>query len=54
MADRPLDHWVVIPDEDLSFIEGFDPDRERSASRDSLIQVIVEIQGIIADGLETA
>lgn len=54
MSNKPLDHWVVIPDEDLSFIQGFDPDRERSASRDSLIEVIVEIQAIIADGLETA
>ena len=54
MSKRPLDHWVVIPDEDLAFILDFDPERERSATRADLVRVIEEIQGIVEDGLETA
>jgi len=49
-----MDHWVRISDEDLAFIQGFDPDRDRSASRKDMVDVLADIKDIIEDGLETA
>jgi hypothetical protein len=45
-----LDHWVVIPDDDLALIED-GPDTWSDAAMRAWIQ---DVQDIIADGLETA
>jgi hypothetical protein len=47
-------HWICVEDADLAFLLGFDPDRDRSASRADLVDVIRDFQDIIEDGLETA
>lgn len=49
-SSRPLDHWVVIPAEDLALIE------RGPGTTDPLAvgQWIEDVQEIIADGLETA
>lgn len=54
MSERVTWHWICVDDEDLSFILGFDPDRDRSTSRAELVDVIRDMQEIIEDGLETA
>jgi len=55
MGGKPVTwHWVCLDDDDLAFILDFDPDRERSTSRDSLLDVLADFQSIIEDGLETA
>jgi hypothetical protein len=46
-----LDHWVVIPDEDLRLIEDGPDD---PTDFESLHAWIEDVQEIIADGLETA
>lgn len=49
-----MDHWVRISDEDLAFILDFDSDRDRTASRKDMVDVLHDIREIIEDGLETA
>lgn len=47
-SSRSLDHWIVIPDEDLRYIE------DGPLNGEDVDAWIAEVQSIIADGLETA
>jgi hypothetical protein len=47
----PLDHWVVISDEDLRLIEDGPPE---SVDPKDLWDWITDVQDVILDGLETA
>lgn len=40
---------VVMDPSDYDFIMGFDPDRERTASRQDMVDVLYTIQRIIAE-----
>jgi hypothetical protein len=46
----PLDHWVVIPDDDLALIQD-GPDTWTHAAMEAWIR---DVMDIIEDGLETA
>lgn len=41
---------VVLEPEDYDFIVTYDPDRERSASRADMVDVLHTIQGLVRDG----
>lgn len=44
-------HYVVLEmdSEDYSFITGFDPDRDRSANRAELVEILREIREIVSE-----
>lgn len=44
---------LAVSFEDYDFIVKFDPDRERTASRQDMVDVLHTIQRIIAEGLVT-
>lgn len=39
--------WVRLPAEDVAFIRGFDPDRDRTASRADMVRVIEHLQAAL-------
>lgn len=41
---------IEIDEEDYDFILGFDPDRDRTANRAELVEVLTEIADIIEEG----
>lgn len=42
---------VVLDGEDYDFIMRFDPDRERTASRQDMVDVLHTVQRLIAEGV---
>ena len=40
--------WVQLPAEDVAFLRGFDPDRDRTASRADMVRVIEHLQAALA------
>jgi hypothetical protein len=41
---------IVLDDEEYDFIMKFDPDRDRTATRQDMVDVLFTIQRIIAEG----
>ena len=41
--------WVRLPVEDVEFLRGFDPDRDRSASRADMVRVVEHLQAVLGD-----
>jgi hypothetical protein len=41
--------YLEMADEDFDFITGFEPDRDRSANRAELVEILQEIREIVAE-----
>lgn len=39
--------WVRLPAEDVAFIRGFEPDRDRTASRADMVRVVEHLQAAL-------
>jgi hypothetical protein len=42
--------WVQLPADDVAFLRGFDPDRDRTASRADMVRVVEHLQDALASG----
>jgi len=48
--NRVLIEIVMLDPDDYDFIQNFDPDRDRTASRQDMVDVLHTIQKIVAEG----
>lgn len=44
--------WVQLPADDVSFLAGFDPDRDRTASRADMVRVMEHLRAALAPQAE--
>jgi len=40
--------WVQLPADDIAFLRGFDPDRDRTASRADMVRVVEHLQAALS------